>query len=367
MRVTGRPQLRLLLSQILCMVFLVIFALSFHVEPSMPAFTGQGKELPQTLLTPSVFDFLWQRQGMVKKVLKMGFPLVGYLEGLRQDSPVPRISLQILGWFMGYVPYDLRDVICAEFPKMVEESWIFTAAQDAVDLEKDWGLAPVLFSLSGEQGSMPVSAITSTVPLVAIYHTHATESYLPEIGTQDPKEAFTTDINKSVVKVGEMLAQELEKRYRIPVLHSKTVHDAQSRLGAYYRSEATVKAILRKYPDCKVLVDVHRDSQPRNLTTVNIRGKSYARMMLVIGTENPNWVSNYTYAQKIISRLEENYPGISRGIFYASAVYNQKYSPSAVLVEVGGVDNTLAECKNSMEVLAWALASIILPVVPPGP
>jgi hypothetical protein len=37
-------------------------------------------------------------------------------------------------------------------------------------------------------------------------------------------------------------AEELEQRYRIPSLHSTTMHDSDSRVGAYYRSEATVKA-----------------------------------------------------------------------------------------------------------------------------
>jgi len=167
--------------------------------------------------------------------------------------------------------------------------------------------------------------------------------------------------------VGEMLAQELQQRYRIPTLHSDTVHDSPSRIGAYYRSEATVKAILKKYPSCQVLIDLHRDSQPRSITAVTVRGKSYARLMIVIGTDNPNWVQNHAFAQKIVEKLEEGYPGVSRGIFYESAVYNQKYSPMAILIECGGVGNTLAECKNSVEALAWAIACAILPVAPQRP
>ena len=48
-------------------------------------------------------------------------------------------------------------------------------------------------------------------------------------------------------------------------------------------------------------------------------------------------------------------------------MYNQKHSPNAILVECGGVDNTLEECRNSMEALAWAIAAVVLPAEPARP
>ena len=366
MRHKALPRLRLLLSQLFFVVFVLVFVLSFRVEPMMPAFTGQDPEIAPALVTPSIYDVLWQREGVAKKVLKTGFPLIGYLEEFHSDSTVPSLPLQILGWFMGFTPKSIRDVLTSQLPGSFGGPLAYTGVQSP-EIEKDWGITPVLFSLPPGEGAMPVSFMPYSGPLVAVYHTHATESYLPEIQKRDADEAFSADLTKNVVRVGEMLVSELEQKYRIPCLHSKTLHDADTRLGAYYRSEATVKAILQKYPDCKYLIDIHRDSQPKSLTSVTIRGKPYARLMVVIGTDNPNWVSNYSFAKEIIDKLNEGYPGISRGIYYASAVYNQKYSPTAILVEVGGVDNTLAECKNSMEALAWAIASVILKATPQRP
>jgi len=92
---------------------------------------------------------------------------------------------------------------------------------------------------------------------------------------------------------------------------------------------------------------------------VTIKGKPYARLLFVIGTSNPGWTKNYDLCRKIIAKLEEEYPGLSRGVLYESAVYNQKYSPNAILVECGGVSNTFAECQNSMEALALALSTVI--------
>ena len=362
---TGKRNLaRLFIIQILLMVFLLSFVLTFPADSSRMAFSGQDGESSGEVMAPSVYSFLWGRSDMAKTVLRMGFPIVGYLESHGGEHAPPSLVASVFGWFMGFTPTGVQDLIMAGLPGFAPE--LAASAPVPSSLEADWGVSPVLYSLPpGEEGQ--AATVGLSTPTVAIYHTHATESYLPEVGKKSAEAAFTSDASRSVIKVGDYLVSELENRYRIACVHSRTVHDSDSRLGAYYRSEQTVKALLDKYPSCGFLVDVHRDSQPRDLTTVTIRGKSYARLMLVVGTDNPKWVQNYDLAREIVSFLEDAYPGISRGILYASAYYNQHYSPRAVLVEVGGVDNTLAECRNSMEALAWVIASITLPAAPAMP
>lgn len=362
---TGKRNLaRLFIIQILLMVLLLSFVLTFRADRSRMAFSGDEGDVAGEVMSPSVYRLLWGRSDVAKIVLKMGFPIMGYMENYGGEHDSPGIMASIFGWFLGFAPRGAEDLILAQLPGFTAE--LAASAPAPSGLEDDWGISPVLYSLPpGEEGQ--AATVGLSTPTVAVYHTHATESYLPEVGKKNAEAAFTSDVARSVIKVGEYLVSELESRYRIACVHSKTVHDADSRLGAYYRSEQTVKALLDKYPSCGLLVDVHRDSQPRDLTTVTIRGKSYARLMLVVGTDNPNWVKNYELARKIVSILEDAYPGISRGILYASAYYNQHYSPKAILVEVGGVDNTLAECRNSMEALAWAIASITLPAVPAMP
>lgn len=355
---------KLIIAQFFSTILLLVFALSVYVDPLAPTASGSESE-PRPTLTPSIFNFLWNRPDLPKKILRIGIPQIGYLEELRNDSQVPGISVEIISWFLGFLPRSPKDLLASQLPKILSQD--VEATTTDLNLEKDWGLTSVLFSLPEGETIQPVSFVPGVPPLVAVYHTHATESYLPVCGGKSPEDAFTSDIQKSVVKVGEMLVTALQANYGIPCLHSETTHDNDSRVGAYYRSEATVKAILQKYPQCQVLIDLHRDSQPIKLTGVTIRGKKYARLMFVIGTDNPNWVSNYSYAKELTTKLENEYPGITRGIFYESAVYNQKYSPKAILVEVGGVDNTFEECKNSMEALAWALATTLLPVPPKRP
>jgi len=358
-------RMKLIISQLFCAALLLSLALSFYVDPLAPAFSTGDDDGSPRLLAPSLFRFLWERPDAARRVLRTGFTHIGYFEELRKDYEIPGIPMQVLGWFIGFLPRHAGDILLSLLPKMPYPGQEASASSE--QLEANWRVTSVLFSLPPGQDVQAASFVSASSPLVGVYHTHATESYLSEISKTGAEQAFTSDPLKSVVRVGEMLVSELQGKYRIPCLHSRTIHDSDSRLGAYYRSEATVKAIQSKYPDCKILIDIHRDSQPYSLTGVTIRGKRYARLMIVIGTDNPQWVSNYGFARRIVEKLEEGYPGISRGIFYASAVYNQKYSPQAILIEVGGVDNTFAECQNSMEALAWALASVILPVPPSKP
>lgn len=364
--IVRRPA-RLLLFEGLCAAFLLIFTLSVRSDRLMPAFAGSPEAAPGQVRTPALMDIVLKRQDAAKSLLRQAFPMIDYLEGSRSDSPAPGFLSDLVGYFMGFTPRYATDLAFSGLAGFLTENPALPVGNTS-DLEKDWGLTPVLYSLpAGGAEATPAAVSLGSGPQVTIYHTHATESFLPEVGKSDAAEAFSDNPSRSVVQVGDMLANDLQQRYGIPCLHSTTMHDSDSRVGAYYRSEATVKAVQKKYPDCKVFVDVHRDSQPRSITAVTVRGKPYARLMIVIGTDNPAWARNYEFAKKIIDKLEEGYPGVSRGIFYESAVYNQKYSPQAILVECGGVGNTLAECANSAEALAWALASVMLPVAPQRP
>jgi stage II sporulation protein P len=365
----ARVKTRLVIYNLLVVVIMLMFSLSFRTDTALPAFGGSHTEISTPLRTPSLFDLMWGESNLPKEILKMGFSLMDYLETQAYDDPGSFLSSQILGYVLGFAPRSVADFLFGYLPGYLTEETRTAISPQASDLESDWGLSQVIYSITemGDTHVIPVTMSVSRTPTVAVYHTHATESYLPEVGKKNPNDAFTENLSKTVVRVGEELVRYLQQQYRIPCLQSKTVHDKTGRVGAYYRSEQTVKAITGKYPDCNYLIDIHRDSQRASLTKVTIRGKSYARLLLVVGTNNPNWVSNYSTAREIVSLLEEGFPGITRGILYQSDVYNQDASPKAMLVEVGGVDNTLEECKNSMEALAWALASVILPTPPQRP
>lgn len=197
---------------------------------------------------------------------------------------------------------------------------------------------------------------------VFIYHSHSWESFFPLLpGAKSPS---SPDVNVSLL--GERFKEQLEVE-GIPALHDKTnMGDllAAQKLEwyqAYDASRGYVKEALAQNEDIAFPVDIHRDSATKEKTTKVINGKSYARLYFIIGMDNQGRDENIKITKEINSYLDEHYPGVSRGIFNKDSrkgdgVYNQDLSPNAILVEVGGVDNTLEELYNTIDVLTEAFS-----------
>ncbi|UOQ47396.1 stage II sporulation protein P [Gracilibacillus caseinilyticus] len=198
--------------------------------------------------------------------------------------------------------------------------------------------------------------------VVFIYNTHNRESFLPYLpDTDDPNDAFHREVN--ITKVSEQLAKDL-KRFGIGAQVDKT--DIGSILNekgwdysadSYRASKEVVEAALTDNKDVNFIFDLHRDSMRKDVTTIDINGKSYAKMMFVIGGDNPEHEKNAALAKALQDKLDKEYPGLSRGVeMYGGAgrngVYNQDLSENALTIEFGGVDNTMEELYNTSEVFA---------------
>lgn len=201
--------------------------------------------------------------------------------------------------------------------------------------------------------------------LVGIYHTHSRESFLPEFSPRPSSfdDAHTSDQSKNVVRVGEEIASVLEGKYGIGVIHSKTPCDAEGKLGAYVESLKVAEEMLKQHPTIRILLDVHRDALPRTATTMKIGGLEYARLMLVLGTDrrlpHPNWRQNFEFALRFVRDMETKYPGVLIGIYPKYDRYNQHLLPGAMLLEIGGVENTLEECLRTSRLVAEVISGMI--------
>lgn len=201
---------------------------------------------------------------------------------------------------------------------------------------------------------------------VFIYHTHSTESYLPELsGETSPERAY--DNSKNIILVGKRLGEELERLGIGAEVHTKPFKAKWNRL--YQASRGTVVEAMKQNGDLRYLIDVHRDSKRRSKTTHYINGKPYATIAFVVGTANDNWEENEKFSRQLHNKLEELYPGLSKGVFRKSRAqgngeYNQSLSPRSILVEIGGVDNTFEEAYRTAEALARAIAEIHFEATP---
>jgi stage II sporulation protein P len=204
---------------------------------------------------------------------------------------------------------------------------------------------------------------TGDSKVVFIYHSHNRESWYPVLTdkSKDPNSS-----TKNITLVGKRLAQKLEEE-GIGAQHSNTdyptaIQNYRWELSYKY-SMKTVKEALASNKDLKFIFDIHRDSQKRKYTTIDINGKSYAQVYFIIGHKNPNWEQNEAFATKIHEALDKKYPGISRGIWGKTAAsgnaeYNQSLAADSVLIEVGGVDNTLEESYRTADALAEVISEI---------
>ncbi|AQS55710.1 hypothetical protein B0W44_07805 [Novibacillus thermophilus] len=214
-----------------------------------------------------------------------------------------------------------------------------------------------------EEYDKPTPKTNNKNMAVYIYHSHSWEAFKPLL--QDQKSAnSSSSMNEkaNVITVGDKLKQDLEDK-GIGVVHSKqnVTKALKSRNWnynqSYILSRETVQEAMTSNNNLKFLIDIHRDSQPKNITTITINQKKYARLFFVVGKEHKNFEKNLEFAKKLNSELEKKYPGISRGVFIkgkseGNGVYNQDLTERALLLEFGGVDNDLTELYNSIEAFA---------------
>ncbi|MFC4601054.1 stage II sporulation protein P [Cohnella hongkongensis] len=199
------------------------------------------------------------------------------------------------------------------------------------------------------------------MPAVYIYHTHNRESWKDVARHKSGSSVDDPEVN--ITLVGQHLGERLQQAGIQTLV--ETVDFAErlkiQKLGfsqSYEESRKAVTQAMNAYPTLAYFFDIHRDADvPRKQTTVTIKGKSYARILFVIGTAHPDSAANKKLAEELNKRLNKKYPGLSRGIISKSAhqgngEYNQSLSPGSLLLEVGGANNTLEESRRAAEAFA---------------
>jgi stage II sporulation protein P len=208
--------------------------------------------------------------------------------------------------------------------------------------------------------------IAKRSPQVLIYHSHSMESYMPS--TEGNYHTLNEKYN--VIAVGNVLAKELQDKYKYRVIHDKTKHDKESYAYSYANSLVTIKNNLNKYKSLKVILDLHRDAFDAKTEadkkakkaeyTATINKKGAARIMLVIAKGNPNYAELEKFAVYLKKKMDKLYPGLFLKIDIKSrGKYNQYFSNHSMLVEIGCMLNTAEEAKYSAELFAKVLGEVM--------
>ena len=199
-------------------------------------------------------------------------------------------------------------------------------------------------------------------PIIYLYNTHQLENY-----NSDNLDIYGITPN---VQMASYVLRELLKKKGIESIveeanMSKMLEERKWDYSYSYKASGElINSAMNKYSSLKYFIDIHRDSVGKNISTVTIGGKDYAKVLFIIGLDHSNWQVNYNFASKLNNLVNDSYNGLSRGILKktgmnVNGIYNQDVSPNCILIEVGGVDNTSQEVYNTMEVIADVLDKYI--------
>lgn len=200
--------------------------------------------------------------------------------------------------------------------------------------------------------------VKSNEPLIYIYNTHDEEAY------------YNSYLNLynivPDVKLASYYFQERLKDLGIEsVVEKRKIKDVLEENGWNYRysynaSRVYLEEVSKNNPSIKYFIDLHRDSVGKDKTTTTINGKSYARVMFLVGLEHENYQKNLDLATRLDELISQFDSTLSRGIYQkegpgVNGIYNQDFSSKAILIEVGGQYNTIEEVANTIEVIAKVL------------
>lgn len=192
-------------------------------------------------------------------------------------------------------------------------------------------------------------------PIVYIYNTHQLEEY-----NKTNLEEY--NIKPNVLMASYILREYLNRNNIKTVVETADITDFLNVNGwnyskSYNASRFYLDEAIKKYPNLKLIIDLHRDAIEYNVSTVTINDKKYAKVLFVVGLDYENYQPNLDLANSLNNLINSKYPGLSRGVLKKSGknvngIYNQDLKNNIVLIECGGYQNNIDEVMNTMIALS---------------
>lgn len=199
-------------------------------------------------------------------------------------------------------------------------------------------------------------------PIVYLYNTHQLEEYYGETPNN-------YNVKPNVLIASYMLKEKLNNKNIPTIVETSNIkkYIEKHNLKYYESYKASRHFIIKRKKENKNLkyfIDIHRDSISRSKSTLKYKNKKYAKVVFVIGTEFNNYKNNMKFAKSLSNKINIQVPNLSKGIIKKSGkgvngIYNEDVDNNLILIEVGGVGNTIEEVNNTLEVLANSIESYI--------
>ncbi|WP_245831767.1 stage II sporulation protein P [Oceanobacillus senegalensis] len=300
----------------------------------------------------------------------------GFKQALPEENQFPSLSSSLFQVATSIKPNDPRSLLGNEIPGFsIYDNQILIAGEGTDYTNLPYESSPPLEEVlkdreavveteendNVEQKQDENMPTTGEREVVYLYNSHNRESFLPHLPDEtDPNLAHHSEVN--ITKVSERLAKSLEAKGIGTEVEDADIGNLLNKKGweyhqSYDAARGVVEEAIAGNKDIQFVFDIHRDAMPREHTTMEMDGKSYAKIMFVVGKEHANYEKNLELATELHYLFEEKYPGLSRGVLPkggagTNGVFNQDLSENAVLIEFGGVGNNLDELYRTADIVA---------------
>ncbi len=219
----------------------------------------------------------------------------------------------------------------------------------------DTAYARVVGQISRVETNVPAAGFSQSAqaPIkrsIGIYSTHSGESYIPSDGKP------LLPGRGGIYAVGTTMKNVLAE-FGIETILSETIHRPSGRASPYIDSRRTAAKLLQSGVDA--IFDLHRDTAPAREYAKTVEGKEIAKILIVLGLQNPMLKANEDLAFRLRDKANELYPGLLRGIYYARGTYNQDLSPQAMLIEIGSAGNSKEDAEAGMALFATTIPPVL--------
>lgn len=215
-------------------------------------------------------------------------------------------------------------------------------------------------TVSNNYDSIENVVVEENKDIVYIYNTFQTDKYRSNY--------FNSYSVSSYVTQASFMLKEYLSSFNIgSIVEEESVVKVLKKQNIIYSNTYAASRILmeeasKNYPDLEMFFDLQVSDYEREATTVEINGENYAKILFVVGTDNGTYLENQEFATELNSILESINPALSRGVSLRGGVgyqgvYNQDFSSKVLLIQVGGINNTIDEVNRSMKILAEVIAT----------
>lgn len=186
---------------------------------------------------------------------------------------------------------------------------------------------------------------------VYLYNTHDLEQY----------KDFIQNIKISVGNASLLLSNNLKSIGIDAILEKQKVSDLTNNdLSESFDISKTLIENIIQSENIDLFIDLHRDDEKKEVTTLELNGKKYAKVKFVVGRKNKNYMLNYNLTELINRKIKEKYPDLTRGIVLNdNYTYNQELSEKIIFINIGGYENDIVEVKNTIDLLGPIIKEVL--------